>query len=79
MKNCYNCGKATNNTLFGIAVCLECGSKLKLMTEETVKKHCEDNSSFEKEALTKLAYLEKDYSRKKIELLHILEHIKKLH
>lgn len=73
---CFNCKKRTDNLVYGFSVCQECESRLGLMSEETVGKHMQNKSDFLKEARSKMEILEKDYARKKIKLLHILDKLK---
>jgi DNA-directed RNA polymerase subunit RPC12/RpoP len=78
-KLCVICKKNTTNTfLYDYPICSACESQIALMADETIKKHFSHNPSFENEAKFKLDYLEKDYIRKKIKLLHILDRLKYL-
>jgi hypothetical protein len=75
-KTCYNCGKATAKELFNYPICDSCKSKLKLLTEVTIKKHYSKNpEEFSKEIQRRLDFIEKDYINKKIKLLNVKEKI----
>lgn len=76
IKTCFRCHKKENlNKLYDFSICNTCKQELTLMTNETIKKHLQNNPSFKKEAQSKLDILETEYARKKIKLLHILEKI----
>ena len=84
-KPCFQCGGTSINIdLYGHTICDSCKSGLGLFTDETIKKHISlynstKNHSYEEEVRDRLVFLDKDYVRKKIKLLHIrdrLEHIK---
>ncbi|MEI7594721.1 MAG: hypothetical protein WCK02_03160 [Bacteroidota bacterium] len=75
-KTCYNCGKVTAKELFNYPICDSCKSKLKLLTEETIKKHYSKNpEEFSKEIQRRLDFIEKDYINRKIKLLNVKEKI----
>jgi len=75
-KPCYNCGKSTAKELFNYPICDSCKSKLKLLTEVTIKKHYSKNpEEFSKEIQRRLDFIEKDYINKKIKLLYVKEKI----
>ncbi len=75
-KTCYNCGRATAKELFNYPICDSCKSKLKLLTEVTIKKHYSKNpEEFSKEIQRRLDFIEKDYINKKIKLLNVKEKI----
>ncbi|NMC98928.1 MAG: hypothetical protein GYA62_04330 [Bacteroidales bacterium] len=46
------------------------------MSEDTFNRHLKDKSSFIKDAKEKLEFLEKDYIKKKIKLMDIIERLK---
>jgi len=76
-KICYNCGKETTKELFNYPICDSCKSKLKLFTEQTIKKHYLKNpEEFSKEIQRRLDFIEIDYINKKIRLLHVKEQLK---
>lgn len=78
-KTCYNCGKATVNEMFNYPICDSCKSKLKLFTDETIKKHYSNNpEEFSNEIQRRLDFIEKDYINKKIKLLSVKEQLKSL-
>ena len=73
-KTCYNCGKATAKELFNYPICDSCKSKLKLLTEATIKKYYDkDPEGFAMEIQRRLDFIEIDYINKKIKLLSVKE------
>jgi hypothetical protein len=78
-KNCYNCGESTPNELFEYPICDLCISKLKLLTDKTIKKHYYKNPvEFSNEIQRRLEFIEKDYITKKIKLLSVKDQLKNL-
>ncbi len=82
MKNlCFQCGRIGKD-LCGITVCDSCKSRLGLFTDETIKKHISlykaKGRSYEEEIARRLDFIEKDFIKKKIKLLHIQERLKEL-
>lgn len=79
MKTCYNCGKETAKQLFNFPICDSCKSKLKLLSDSTIKRHYSANpEEFSKEIQRRLDFIEKDYINKKIKLLNVKEQLKSL-
>jgi hypothetical protein len=81
-KLCFQCGKQGAD-MYGYTICDSCKSKLGLFTDETIKKHItlynfSKNQSYENEILDRLSFIDKDYIKKKIKLLHILERLKNI-
>lgn len=78
MDNCFNCGREGAD-FHGYSICGSCKSKLKLFTDETIKKyHTKDPEGFTKEIQRRMEFLDKDYIKKRLKLLHIQEQIKYL-
>lgn len=79
-KSCFQCGKAGTD-LYGFTICGSCKSKLGLFTDDTIKKHISiykkssKNHSYEEEIQDRLIFIEKDYVKKRIKLLHIQERL----
>lgn len=76
MKNvCVFCNKPANK-LFDYYVCTDCEKKLGLLSEKTIDRHNDPykkkDKSFEDEIKYRLDFIEKDYVKKRIKLLHIL-------
>ena len=70
-KTCFNCDN-NGSEFFGYVICEECKSKLRLFTESTIEGHLEkDPVGFPKEINRRLEWLDKDYIKKKIKLLHV--------
>jgi len=75
-KTCFQCGNKGAN-MYGYTICDSCKSKLKLFTDETIRKHIAlyrkptKDRSYEEEIRFRLDFVEKDYIRKRIKLLHI--------
>lgn len=79
MQNCFNCEKTTSENMYGYPICNSCKSRLKLFSEETIKKHYLENPErFSQEIQRRLDYIEKDYLKKKIKLLQAQEQLKNL-
>lgn len=80
---CSLCGNS-GTKLYGYIICESCESKLGLFADETIKKHIKKykNSalerSYEDEILYRLDFIEKDYIKKRIKLLHIQARLQKL-
>jgi hypothetical protein len=81
MKNiCFQCGNPGGN-MFGYYICDSCKAKLGLFTDEKIKQHITlfanstKKRSYIEEINYRLNFIENDYIKKKIKLLHILERI----
>ena len=75
-KSCFNCGKKGTN-IYGYTICDSCKSKLKLFSDETIKKHYLKNpEKFSKEIQRRLGFIDKDYIKKRIKLLHVQEQLR---
>jgi hypothetical protein len=78
-KRCFNCGKSTIKKMYDYSICDSCKSKLKLFSDETIKKHYLKNpEKFSQEIQRRLGYIDKDYIKKRIKLLHVQEQLKHL-
>ena len=81
---CFNCGSDANSQLYGMQICSFCESDLRLFTDETITRQKKEyrNSdryaSYEEEISDRLVLMEKDYLKKRIKLLHILERLEHL-
>jgi hypothetical protein len=77
---CFQCGNSGTD-MYGYTICDACKSKLGLFSDETIEKHCQkyetdpDTRSYEEEIKYRLKYIETDYIKKKIKLLHILSRL----
>lgn len=79
MEACFDCGKNTKDLLYGYYICDSCKSKLRLFKKDTIKKHNTVNpENFSKEIQRRLNFLDKDYIKKRIKLLHVQEQLKNL-
>jgi hypothetical protein len=79
---CVVCGENGKEYL-GYIICNKCLSKLKLLSDEKIKKYLAVNKlkngrSFEEEIKFRLILIEKDYIKKKIKLLHVMERIREM-
>jgi len=75
-KLCFNCGKK-GTSIYGYTICDSCKSKLKLISDETIKKHYLKNpEKFFKEIQRRLDFIDEDYIKKRIKLLHVQEQLK---
>jgi hypothetical protein len=78
-KTCFNCGKTTTENMHGYPICDSCKTKLKLFSDNTIKKHYLKNpEKFSKEIDRRLDFIEKDHIKKKIKLLNVKEQLKKI-
>ncbi len=76
MEKCFNCGK-NGKQLHGYMICDSCKSKLRLFTNATIKKYYSENpEDFSTEIQRRLDFLDKDYIKKRIKLLHVQEQLK---
>ena len=81
---CLNCGAETTNQRYQIAICPACEQDLRLFTDETIArqkaeyKPSEEYATYNDEIADRLVFLEKDYLKKKIKLLHVLERLEHL-
>ena len=75
-KSCFNCGKKGKDK-YDYTICDPCKTKLKLLSDETIKKYNSlDPKEFSAEIQRRLDFVEKDYIKKRIKLLHIQERLK---
>lgn len=78
---CFNCGTETGNQRYEITICAACEQDLRLFTDETIArqnaeyKPSEKYAAYTDEIADRLVFLEKDYLKKKIKLLHVLERL----
>ena len=83
-KTCFRCEKdCADLEMYGYFVCQQCKSKLGLFRDETIKKYVLSDkfgskASFVKEIQRRLDFVDKDYIRKRIKLLHVQERLKKI-
>ncbi len=81
VKKCFQCGE-DGSELYGYTICDSCRSKLGLFSDETIGKHISlydkpiKKRSYEEEIKFRLDFIEKEYTKKRIKLLHILERLK---
>ncbi len=78
--SCILCGE-DGTDLYGYIICDTCKKKLKLIKDETIKKHramydLKKDHSYHDEIENRLDLLEKDHIQKKIKLLHIQDRLK---
>ena len=77
-KSCFQCKKNGQN-IYGYIICDSCKSKLRFFTDKTIKKYNSKNpNKFSKEIQERLDYLDKDYIKKRIKLLHIQKQLKNI-
>jgi len=78
---CFNCASDTINKKYEVPICHSCESGLKLFTDDTIirqkkeYKGSENYSSYQDEISQRMILLERDYLKKRIKLLHILERL----
>ena len=78
---CFQCGKR-GSELYGYTICDECKSKLGLLTDETINKHLmlykKKNRSYEDEIRRRLDFIDRDYKKKRIKLLYVLDMLERI-
>ncbi len=77
---CSQCGsKEKLEVLYGYPFCQPCKIKLGLFTDNTIKRHfktyLESNKSYEADIKHRLEFIEHDFIKKKVKLLHILDRL----
>ena len=78
---CFICNAEAYSQLFGIPICTLCASELRLFTDDTIRrqvanyKASERYASYRDEISDRLAFVEKDYLKKNIKLLHVLDRL----
>ena len=81
IKTCFQCGNKGID-MYGYIICDSCKAKLGLFTDETIKKHIIlyksplKRRTYEEEINYRLDFINKDYIKKRIKLLHIQERLK---
>lgn len=73
---CFNCGEP-GHKFYGYTVCDSCKKELRLFTDKTVGKYVEkySESEYREEIKERLSLVEKDFIKKRIKLLDILDKI----
>jgi len=78
---CFNCGQP-GKLFFAYPICDSCKANLGLFTDKTIKKHLqkyamdgEKQHSYAEEITSRMTLLDKDYIKKKIKLLHIMDRL----
>lgn len=78
---CFNCASNADFQKYGIPICNSCESDLKLFTDDTIirqkkeYKGSDNYSSYQNEISHRIILIERDYLKKRIKLLHILERL----
>jgi hypothetical protein len=81
---CFNCDSNADAQIYGIPVCNSCESDLRLFTDDTINrqkmeyKGSKKYATYQEEISDRLILLKRDYLKKKIKLLHILERLDNL-
>jgi hypothetical protein len=80
---CCQCGAHGQTNLYGYIFCDRCESKLGLHSDATILKNAESYQqskpiSYEDEVVRRLQIMEKDFAKRKVKLLHILERLSEL-
>ncbi|MDP6731592.1 MAG: hypothetical protein QF877_02340, partial [Gammaproteobacteria bacterium] len=87
---CYICSIGADGVqnLYGYDVCHSCKSKLGLLKDNTLRKHIlsyekvretvPENPTYKEEVDYRLNYMEENYIRQRIKLLHIQERLKEI-
>jgi len=74
MSKCFQCRK-NGKSLYGYMVCDSCKSKLRLFTDESIRR-INESQDLAKEMNRRLEILDNDYIKKRIKILHILDRLK---
>ena len=88
-KSCFNCKNPKELTsLYGYDVCHGCESTLGLLKDATIRKHISsyakmqesvpENPSYQQEVDYRVNFMEQNYIKKRIKLLHIQERLKNI-
>lgn len=78
---CFNCSSETGNILYGVAICKSCVTDLRLFTDDTIARQdaeyrpSEKYNSLKAEVIDRLVIMEKDYLKKRLKLLHMLDRL----
>ena len=77
MNNCFNCGEP-GTEFYGYVICEDCKTGLRLFSDKTINKYStKDPEAYMDEIKFRIDFIDKDYIKKRIKLLHIkdrLEH-----
>ena len=75
---CFNCDE-TGAEFYEFIICDSCKKKLRLFTDKTVEQHIKKFTKplYKKEIKRRIVLLEKDYKKKKLKLLDILNKLEK--
>lgn len=77
--SCDLCGtKSDLEDLYDYTICNSCKSDLRLFADKSIKRFMTKNKDLEKEMKGRLEFLDKDYIKKRIKLLHVLERMAQL-
>ena len=80
--SCFNCG-SKGEELYEYIVCEDCKSKFKLFTDFKILNYVaeydeDEDHTFKEEMEYRLDFIHKEYIKKRIKLLHILDRLKYL-
>lgn len=78
---CFNCNENRNDQLkhvFGYTICEHCFTKLRLLSQKTIKSHNDSKENYSQEVNDRLIEMERDYIKTRIKLLAIQESLKKI-
>lgn len=78
-KGCICCG-GKGEELYGYLVCDACRKKMGLFTDKTIARWVSENKggkpALEEEMRRRLEFIETDYVKKKIKLMHVMDRLK---
>lgn len=90
-KRCFNCDNINAkevSDVYGYDVCVRCKPTLGFYQDSTIRKHISafekkkevvpENSSYSEEVDYRLGFMEADYIRKRLKLLHIQARLKEI-
>jgi hypothetical protein len=83
MKSCCLFCAQKGNDRYGYVICDSCTKKLGLSTDKAIQRYVAiykktKKHSFKQEVRDRLVFIEKEYAKKRIKLLHIQERLKGL-
>jgi len=78
-KGCIYC-RGKGEEFYGYVICQGCRSKLGLFTDKTIERQASEyaggKKAYEEEIRRRLEFIETDYVKKKIKLMHVMDRLK---
>jgi len=74
---CFQCKSEVGVVvMYGYSICESCKKKMGLFTDKKIEEYKKNDPSFKEDMIRRLGVVEKDYIKKKIKLLYILNKLK---